>query len=297
MTGKEIIMSKIKIFVDTAADMSAEVREKYDIDVINFLCIFDGESFVAGEELSNEAFYEKLAAAKNIPTTSQTPPAVMYETLKKAAEENDAVVYFALSSKASGQYNNACLYAREIMEENPNLSIKIVDTMSFSIYISETAVAFRKYTDAGMDIESAIEKALKFIDYHQVYILVDDLSFLQKGGRITKTTAIVGNLLDIKPVLTVSDGLVEPLEKIRGKKKVYNKLAELILENPDFDDEAKELYVIGSNPDYCDKLEDVLKEEFEIDDIVRRYEIGPIIGTHIGNGAVAVVFRKKGYNV
>lgn len=287
-------MSKIKIFVDTAADLKAADREKYDIDVINFLCVFDGESFVAGEELSNDEFFKKLKEAKNV-TTSQTPPAVMIDTLKAAAEENDAVVYFTISSKASGQYNNACLYAREIMDENPKLNIKIVDTMSFSGYIAETAILFRKYTDEGMDIDAAIEKAMKFIDYHTAYVLVDDLTYLQKGGRITKTSAIVGNLLEIKPVLTVNDGLIEPLEKIRGKKKLYQKLLDLVRENPEFDDEKLEMYVIDSNREYGDKLEEVVKEEFGLDEIKGRYQIGPIIGTHIGDTAVAVLFRKKGY--
>ncbi len=288
-------MAKIKIFVDTAADINAKDREKYDIDVINFLCVFDGESFVAGEELSNDEFYAKLKASKNIPTTSQTPPARMIDTLKAAAEENDAVVYFTISGKASGQYGNACLYARELMEENPEFDIRIVDTNTFSIYIAETAIRFRKYTEQGMDIDSAIEKALKFIDYHTAYILVDDLTFLQKGGRITKTSALVGNLLEIKPVLTVNDGLIEPLEKIRGKKKLYQKLLDLVRENPEFDDENVKMFVVDSNREYGDKMKEVIEEEFGEAAFCGRYEIGPIVGTHIGDTTVAVLFKKKGY--
>lgn len=286
-------MKNVKIFVDTGADMPPELCKEYDIDVINFLCIFGETSYVALEELSNEEFYEKLLAADKLPTTSQTPPAVMYEKLSTAAKEYDTVIYFTLSSKASGQYNNARLNCEQIMDENPDADIRIVDSMSFSIYISETAIRCRQLLSAGMDVDEAIKESMKFIETTDAYILVDDLKFLEMGGRITKTAAIVGGLLDIKPVLGIRNGLVEPLEKLRGKKKMYNKLMELIHENPEFDADAKEFYIVDSNKEYGDKMLETLQDEFGIDDVVRRYGFGPIIGTHIGNGAVAVVFRKK----
>lgn len=286
-------MKNIKIFVDTGADMSPELAKEYDIDIINFLSVFGETSYVAGEELSNEKFYEMLLAADKLPTTSQTPPAVMYEKLSKAAEEYDTVIYLTLSSKASGQYNNARLNCEQVLEENPDADIRIIDSNSFSIFISEAAIRMRKCLNDGMDVDSAIEEGLKFISGYDAYILVDDLKFLEMGGRITKTTAIVGGLLDIKPVLGIRNGLIEPLEKLRGKKKLHKKLAELISENPEFDAEAKEFYIVDSNSEYGDSLEEALKEEFEIDSIVRRYEFGPIVGTHIGNGALGVVFKKK----
>lgn len=290
-------MSRVKIFVDTGADMSAETAEKYNIGIINFICMFGEKGYVAGEELSNAEFYEKLLASEVLPTTSQTPPAVMYEVLKTAAEEYDSVVYFTISSKASGQFNNARLNAEQIAEENPKADIRIVDSMSFSVYISEAAILLRRLLDDGTELDEALEKAKKVFDAYEAYILVDTLKFLEKGGRITKTSAIVGGLLDIKPVLTVKNGLIEPLEKIRGKKRIYGKLIDLIKENPEFDDEKREFLVVDSNSEYGDKMTELLKEEFEIEDIVRRYEFGPIVGTHIGNGALAVLFRKKGYEI
>ena len=286
-------MKKVKIFVDTGADIPQDLAKEYDIDIINFLCVFGDKSYVALEELSNEEFYEKLLAADKLPTTSQTPPAVMYEKLYEASKEYDSVIYFTLSSKASGQYNNARLNSQQVLEDNPDADIHIVDSMSFSVYIGETAVLCRKYLNEGMDVSEAIAKSLKFMEEHDAYVLVDDLKYLEMGGRITKTAAIVGGLLDIKPVLGIRNGLVEPLEKLRGKKKMYNKLMDLVRENPEFDADANEFYVIDSNSEYGDKMVEVLKEEFGIDNVVRRYYFGPIIGTHIGNGAVAVMFKKK----
>lgn len=287
-------MSKVKIFVDTGADMPDALRKEYDIDTIHYNVVFGETSYVAGVELTNQEFYEKLLQSEKLPTTSQTSPAAIYDTFSEAAKEYDSIVYLTLSSKASGQYNNARMNAEMVMEENPNVTIKVVDTMAFSIYISEAAIRLRELLNEGVELDDAIEKSLEFIKNHEAYIIVDTLKFLEKGGRINKTTAIVGGLLDIKPVLTIKDGLVEPYEKIRGKKKIYTKLLDIVRENPKFDDEAKEFYVIDSCTEYGDKLEETIKEEFEIDSIKRRYEFGPIVGTHTGYGAVAVLFKIKG---
>ncbi len=286
-------MSKIKIFVDTGADMPAELRKEYDIDVINYLSVFGETSYVAGEELSNSEFYEKLEKSEKLPTTSQTPPAVLIDTLLCAAKENDSVVYLTLSSRASGQYGNAKMNAEMIMEENPGTDIRIVDSMSFSVYISEAAIRLRKLINEGMDLDTAISEALKVMNEYEAYMLVDTLKYLEKGGRITKTAAIVAELLDIKPVLTARDGLIEPIGKLRGKKKIYNKLLDLIRDNPEFDEEAAEFIVIDSCREYGDKLEETIKSEFENAKIIRRYEFGPIVGTHTGSGAVATLVRKK----
>ena len=286
-------MKKVKIFVDTAADMTETLRKEYDIDMINFLSVFDGESFVAGEELSNEEFYKKLEESENIPTTSQTPPAVMYETLLDASKEADSVVYFTISSKASGQYGNAKMNAEMVLEENPDADIRIVDSTSFSVYISEIAVRLRTLLNEGVELDEAISKALEVNDEYEAYLLVDCLKYLEKGGRITKTAAIVGGILDIKPVLSVRNGLIEPVEKLRGKKKVFNKLIELMQDNPEFDLDAKEFFIVDSDKDSGDKLEEMLCEEFDISSVKRRYKFGPIIGTHAGPGAVGLVFKKK----
>lgn len=286
-------MKKIKIFVDTAADMSEELRKEYDIDIINFLSVFDGESFVAGEELSNEDFYKKLAESENIPTTSQTPPAVMYEKLLNASKEADTVVYLTISSKASGQYGNAKMNAEMVLEENPDADIRIVDSQNFSVYIGEAAIRLRTLLNDGVDIDEAISKSLEVNDEYEAYLLVDTLKYLEKGGRITKTAAIVGGILDIKPVLSIRNGLVEPIDKVRGKKKLQNKLIELMRENPEFDEDAKEFFVIDSDKENGDKLEEALCEEFGIPNVKRRYSFGPIVGTHTGSGAFAVTFKKK----
>ena len=123
--------------------------------------------------------------------------------------------------------------------------------------------------------------------------MVDTLEYLEKGGRINKTSAWIGTLLDIKPVLTVENGLMESVEKLRGKKKIYKKFLELVRDTEEFKEENPEFVVVHSDIEKGKELEEAIKEEFGIDEICYMSEFGPIIGTHIGPGAVAVMFRLK----
>ncbi len=285
-------MSKIKLFVDTSADISEEFAKEKDIGILRFMSIFAEEAFVTGTELTNEEFYKKLEEYENIPTTSQTPYADIYDAFLEASKNYDTVIYFAISSKGSGQYNTARMVAEEIKEENPNADIRVIDTMRFSAYISLAAYRAVELLEAGESADTIIEKSLEYMNEWQAYILVDTLKYLEKGGRITKTSAIVGTLLDIKPVLTVNDGLIEPLEKLRGKKKLFKKLIELMKENPNFDDEKKEIIVVHSDDSYCAETKALLEEEFDKPALME-FKFGPVVGTHIGPGVLALLFRLK----
>ena len=284
-------MGKYKIFVDTGADIPQEIAEKYDIGVIRFLSVFGEETIVTGTDITNEEFYKKLESFDGIPTTAQTPYGEMLEILKNASDENDVVIYYSISSKGSGQYNSACMIKNEILEENPDADIRIIDTMKFSVYTMFAAIRTKELLDGGESVDSAIEKALDYMNSFEAYVLVDTLKYLEKGGRITKTSAIVGSLLDIKPVLTIKDGLIEAVEKIRGRKKLYKKLIELVREFPGFDEDNTEFVVVHSNKEYCEETKQLLSEEFEIDEEIASYELGPVIGTHIGPGTLAILFR------
>lgn len=286
-------MANVKIFVDTSADMPEELQKQYDIGMINFLSVFGETTYVAGEALSNAEFYKKLSEAPELPKTAQTPYLDMYDILNAAAQEYDTVVYFTISSKGSGQYHTATRVAEEIMEQNPDADVRIFDTMKYSLYIAAAAVYARKLLDEGMDIDAVLERCRAYLESWEVYILVDSLEFLQKGGRIKKSTAVIGTLLDIRPVLTIRDGLIDSIEKIRGKKKIFEKLIALIKENPEFDAEKKEFMVIHSDLENGLKLKEAVQQEFGISDIYMFSEFGPIVGTHIGPGALAVLFRKK----
>lgn len=286
-------MADIKIIVDTGSDIPTDIARKYDIGLLSFLSVFDEECYVTGVNMTNSEFYEKLERSKDIPTTAQTPFGDMYDYLLEQSKTHDSVIYFALSSAGSGQYNTATLVANEIKEEYPNADIRIVDSQTYSLYIAQTAVHAAELAKQGKSADEIIEECDKYIKSWRCYLLVDTLKYLEKGGRINKAKAIMGTLLDIKPILTINDGLVEMYDKLRGKKKLIEKLIEKVAEDADFDAEKKEFLVVHSDSDKGEKMCESLKEEFDIDEITMLSEFGPIIGTHVGPGSVAVLFRIK----
>ncbi len=287
-------MADIKIFVDTSADMPEEIRKKYDIGIIRFLTLFGEKSYVSGVDITNEEFYEKIKNEGIMPTTSQTPYADMFDILKSESEKHDTVIYFTISSKGSGQNHTAHMVADEIKEENPDADIRIVDSMTYSVYIASAAVYAAQLRDEGKNADEIINGFFEYIKTWEVYLIVGDLKYLQKGGRITKTAAIVGNLLDIKPVLTIRNGLIEPLDKIRGSKKLIKKIIALMKDNPNFDEDKNEFIVIDSDKEIGNSMIEALRDEFGDINITMYSEFGPIVGTHTGPGCLALLFKIKG---
>lgn len=288
-------MSKIKIVVDTASDLTEEQIKEYGFGVVRFMSIFGEKSYITGLDMTNKEFYEKLEKAKKIPTTSQTPYMTMYETLLNEAKENDTVIYFTISSKASGQNHSAQMVAQEIKEEYPEADIRIVDTLNFSVFIAYAAIKAKEMIDEGEeDVNKIIEKSLSDMNCWKAYFLVDDMMYLEKGGRINKTTAVFGSLLDIKPVLTIKDGLVAFEDKLRGKKKIVDKMISKMEEDPEFDFDAKRFLIAHSNDEAAEELKEKLEESYGEGAVEIFSEVGPIVGTHTGKGVIGLLFRKNG---
>ncbi len=284
-------MSDIKIIVDSGSDIPQETADKYDIGIISFLSLFGEEQFVQRVDITNEEFFDKLESFDGFPTTSQTPYGDMYDFFKEQCEQHKTVIYFALSSAASGQYQTANLVKSEIEEENPDADFRIVDTQKFSLYIADTAVHAAKLVQEGKSADEIIADCEKYIKTWRAYLLVDTLKYLEKGGRLSKTAAFVGTMLDIKPILTIEHGLVENMDKLRGKKKLIDKLIDKIHDDPDFDEENPKFMIVQSDDDKGQEAMEKLRDEFG-DDCIEMYgEFGPLIGTHVGRGAIAIIPR------
>ncbi len=286
-------MKRIGLMVDTAADMPQEYIDKYDIKTVNFIVTFGDESFIAKEEISTEEFYKKVKESGIHPKTAQTPYQTLYDALLENAKECETLLFYTLSSKASGQFQTATLIARELMEENPDLDIRIIDTQAFSQYITAGAVYAAELIEEGASADEIIEKTTEYVRKWDACFVVDDLNYLMKGGRINRATAVVGSMLDIKPALSVRDGIIDSIAKIRGKKKVFKKMIEIIEESEGFVAEKTKIAIVHTDEEAAKDFAAVIADAFGEDKIWMIEPIGPVIGTHVGPGCVAAIYYKE----
>ena len=277
----------VQIIVDSTVDMPERAKERFRI--VPLTVHFGTEEFIDGVTIDKHRFYERLVESDELPTTSQATPAAFDEVFAAVAAGDSAVV-LTISGKFSGTYQSACIAASEY--EN----IFVVDTQSAAIgsgILAEYALAC---ADKGMDAKSIAEAVEKKRGDVCLIALLDTLEYLKKGGRISKTVAFAGGLLNIKPVITVVDGEISVIGKARGSKQGNNLLVQKIHESGGIDfDEPIILGYSGLSDSYLKKYVEDSRDIWQGKaDSLDSTLICSVIGTHTGPGVVAVAFFKKG---
>ena len=279
----------IRILTDTSSDFSLEEAKKLNICVLPMTISFGGESFKDRYELSVESFYERLATEDTLPTTSQIPPFDFEAAFKEAKEAGDDVVAILLSHELSGTYQNAAIAASEFD------NVYVVDSLQGTLPEQCLVRYAVKLRDEGKCAKEIYESVLSAVKKVRVVALLDTLEYLKKGGRISPTTAWAGELLNIKPVVTVEEGKVVIAGKARGSKCATNMLNKLINEYGGIDKSLP--IVIGHSGLKDDLLNQYIEDcKYLIDnetDLLIRSFIGSTIGTHVGPGAIAIGFFSK----
>ncbi len=278
----------VRIIIDSTADVTPEVKEK--VTVIPMHLYFGDEEYVDGVSLTYKQFYEKLIESDEMPRTSQANPDMFLNVFKEVHEKGEKAVVITLASTLSGTYQNALIAAEDYED-----SIYVVDSKNATIgsgILVELAV---RLAEQGMDAKELAETLEKERENICLMGMVDTLEYLRKGGRISKTAAVAGELLSIKPVLCISDGKIEVLGKARGSKKANNYLIQEITKAGGIDFKMPLLLGYGG-------LTDVLLQKY-IEDSRAIWEgntdhlncscIGSVIGTHLGPGSVAIAFFKN----
>lgn len=280
-------MGRIHVVTDSGSDLPLEIRERLGISVVPLTVQFGDEIFRDGEEITTSEFFAKLTEGDGIPSTCQPSPADFVRVYESIAEPGDTIISVHLSSKMSGTYQSAVLAASML---NSGITVKTVDTRSASLGIGLVAMAAAASVQAGQTVDEALAAAQHVIDLLQVYFVVDTLEYLKKNGRIALASALVGTLLNIKPVLTLEDGQVAPFEKIRGKAKALRRLRELVAEMQT--EYPGQKFQVGISNSECledaEKLAMQLKAELPVLSDVVIGQIGPTIGVHTGPGTVAL---------
>lgn len=282
----------IKILTDSASDLPRHLLDEYDIDVAPLMVILGDEEYYDRETIDPHELYAEMRNGKS-PSTSQVPPERMKAMFEKYAKQQISCIYIGFSSELSGTYQTAIAAKEELLEEYPDFDIETFDSRSASIGEGFVALEAARLAKEGKSKEEILEAVSYQRDHMEHIFTVDNLEYLLRGGRISRTSAFVGNLLNIKPILSMNhEGNLIPIEKVRGSKKVYRHIVDMVKEriaNPEKD-------TIGipqaDNPQAAEKLEAMIREETGAQNFIT-LPIGAVIGSHAGPGTFAAVFLKK----
>ena len=277
----------VKIVTDSTSYISEELRKKFDISIVSLSVIFENEEFKE-IYIKNESFYDKLHRSEVIPTSSQPALDEMYSVIEKHVRDNNEVVGVFLSSDMSGTYSNACLAKSMILENYPNALIEIRDSRSNCMQLGFAALTGAKAAQKGKTISEVVSIIEDNIKRSRFLFIPDTLEYLKKGGRIGGASALLGTIFQIVPILTVVDGKTELFNKVRTKKRAIQTMIDKFIE--DTSSHGLGEVIIHHINDvegalaFAKTIEECIGKKVDI------APIGPVIGTHVGPGALGIVY-------
>lgn len=275
----------VKFIIDSASDVLPSEAAALDVTHLPLKVFFGETEYADAVNLTHQEFYEKLMASEVLPTTSQITPAEFADAYESLTANGDSVVVITISSRLSGTYQSAVIAAEDYEDR-----VFVVDSLSATIgerLLLLRGIAMR---DQGMDAQ-AIARALDEEKKHiRVYARLDTLEYLKKGGRISAATAVVGGLLNIKPIIAVEDGLVSSLGKARGAKQGDALLRGLVEKAGGINTGKPFCLVYSGTTDEQVRKFAAESAELWADADAAIASVGCVIGTHVGPGAVGVAF-------
>ena len=276
----------VKFIIDSASDVLPGECKKLDVIHVPLTVRFGDKEFADAVDLSHKKFYKMLTSGMEAhPTTSQVTPAAWSEVMEQVVENGDTAVVITISSKLSGTYQSACIAAEEFEGK-----IFVVDSMTATIGERLLLQYGIRLAAEGLDAAAIAAKLDAVKDKVRIYARLDTLEYLRKGGRISSATAVVGTMLNIKPIIAVRDGLVENVAKARGPKAADKQLRELVAKSGGIDF-SKPLCAAWSGLE-DDNLKTFLADSSDMlcGTEVPVATVGCVIGAHVGPGAVAIAY-------
>lgn len=281
----------IKIMTDLSADITKAVAEELDIAVLPFYINCGDESILADLDYTPEMFYEKFKTLEEMPSTSQATPALLEDMYRELGQENQ-IIHITIPANSSGIVNTARNVSSQLIEEE-NFDITIVDSSMFSYGIGANVIEAAKMAKSGASKEEIVAYLKERFETDKVYFIVDDLKYLQKGGRIKATTMVVSKVLDIKPILWSNDGMVEAFDKVKGLKRAISKMVDIAAEKMDDPENATIAVLHADAEDKAQMTVEMIKNKINPKEI-KIEKVGPIITCHAGVGVFGIYFKHKG---
>ena len=221
-------MNTYKILADTSCDMPASVFAEKNVTYVPFNVSFDQQNYLEElKDITPEEFYDKINAEKLFPKTSLPSVQAYMDAMEPALKEGKDVLCLCLSSKFSGSFQSAVNAGNILADDYPDRIIRVIDTTCATGCEGLMVLEACRMRDAGMEIDSVVEKLDKMKESACLYVTVDSLEHLQKGGRIGKASAMAGAILNIKPIIAMRDGELQPESKVRGSKKALKTIMDL----------------------------------------------------------------------
>ena len=284
-------MRDYMITTDNNSDLPEEFYRDHGVGCTYLSYSMDGKNYTHDNFMPVHEFYERMRQG-SLPTTAQVNPDSAKELMKPYLEAGKDILHIAFSSGLSGSYNSARIAAEELSEEYPERSIKVVDSLSASLGQGLLVYLAQMHKEAGEDMDTVA----RWVEENRNKIVhlftVDDLNHLYRGGRVSKTTAVVGGMLNIKPVMHVDEeGKLVPIGKVRGRKKALLDLVRLMDEKiGSYGRDCDTIFIShGDCAEEAQYVVDKIKEKYDLKTVVMNH-VGATIGAHSGPGTVALFF-------
>ena len=280
---------KIAVVTDSTAYMPQELVEKFNISIVPLSVNFGDETYREDIDITSEEFYAKLKETKVLPTTSQPAIGAFIELYEKLETEGyDAIISIHLSQKFSGTFE-AAQSAGNMMER---VKVYPYDSELSAMPQGFFVMRASELASEGKDVETIIKTLDQMKEDTRSYFVVDDLSHLQRGGRLTGAQAILGSLLNIKPILHIVDGYIVPFEKVRTRKRAINKILKMLEDDVQTKRVKRVVFIHANVESTAKQLCDEFSEKYpEIETIISHF--GPVIGTHLGEGSLGISWYKE----
>lgn len=278
----------IRIVIDSTSDVTQEIIDKYNLIMVPLTVNFEDKSYLDKIEIKSDEFFELLSKSEKLPTTSQVSPGTFVETFSEILLQGDEIIGLFLASEFSGTYESARI-AKDMIGGD---KIHLIDSRSVTLGSFALILEAIELVNQNKNIQEIIETLEVSKDKVEAVAVLDTLKYLEKGGRLSKGQAVVGSILNIKPIIRIKEGKINVIDKIRGNNKTIKWFDKWIEEN-NFDLSDKTILLFhGRNIEQLKVLREAIENKYKIKNIIEQ-EIGPVIGTHAGPGVLGIGFVNK----
>ncbi|GAA0314579.1 DegV family protein [Bacillus carboniphilus] len=281
----------VQIIADSACDLPLSYLEEHQVDVLPLKVLLNNKEYDDLFEITYNEIYQEMREG-SVPKTAQVSPYRLKEIFTKYAKQNKSAIYFAFSSGLSGTYQTAHLMNEEVKEENPEMDITVVDTKCASLGYGLVIRKAAELSSQGKTKEEIVKEVTDYSQQIEHLFTVENLEYLARGGRISKASAWIGGMLQVKPLLHVENGELVPLEKVRGKDRWKKKMVQVMKERGG--DWSNQTVAIshGDAVETAEEMKQMIQSELGVQNFVI-HPIGAAIGSHSGPGTIAIFFLGK----